>query len=475
MVALDWLAGGVGGRAEALMDKTRLDPRRPAPAPGPSHSLRSLGEFRLLRQLGEGGMGEVYLGYQEGKDQHVAIKALNEALAANQDYIDRFYREARSGKALNHPNIVRTFDAAKDPASGRHYLVMEYVEGTNALALLHQQGKLPVADAVYIALDIARALEHAHSRNVIHRDLKPDNILLTRSGLAKLLDFGLAKRTDEVSNLTSTRQGFGTSYYMPYEQAIDAKKADHRSDLYALGATLYHLVTGSVPFSGDNHLEVVEKKLLGDYPPASSLNAEVPRVLDHILGRLLARLPEHRYQTASEAIVDLDRSRLKAAVPSFADPEQARKDPWVQAQLTADAQPTRPDLRVTPSGARAAANDLWLLRYVSADGRPGRGRSTTQQILQRLREGRVPRSAEVCRAADEGFLPISFFAEFQEAFGGAVPMPAAPSQPTSVPSETLAPSPAHVLGASRGWWLLVVAGVCLAAGLVVRACLALIS
>src|ERR1043165_3421591 len=141
-------------------------------------------------------------------------------------------------------------------------------------------------DAAYIALHIAHALEHAHSRNVVHRDIKPDNILISRSGVAKLADLGLAKRTDEASHLTATRQGFGTTHYMPYEQAINARHADGRSDIYALGATLYHLVTGSVPFTGGNHLEVVEKKKEGHFTPASALRPDVPPVLDHILGRM---------------------------------------------------------------------------------------------------------------------------------------------------------------------------------------------
>ena len=212
-------------------------------------------------------------------------------MAGNQVAIDRFYREAKSGALLNHPNIVRNLTAGQDQATGKHYLVMEYVDGPSALELLQHHGRLSVGDAVHIALDIARALEHAHSRNIVHRDIKPDNILITRSGVAKLADLGLAKRTDEASHLTAARQGFGTPYYMPYEQAINAKYADGRSDIYALGATLYHLVTGEVPFPGDNHLEVVEKKNIGEFPPASAHNPEVPPALDDILAKMLARDP----------------------------------------------------------------------------------------------------------------------------------------------------------------------------------------
>ena len=141
----------------------------------------------------------------------MAVKVLSDPLSDSQDYIDRFYREAKSGKLLNHPNIVRTLSYGQDEKTGKHYLVLEYVDGPNALDLLKRFGRLPVGDAVHIALDVARALEHAHSRNVIHRDIKPDNILITRAGVAKLTDLGLAKRTDETSHLTSMRQGFGTT------------------------------------------------------------------------------------------------------------------------------------------------------------------------------------------------------------------------------------------------------------------------
>src|SRR5262249_53166208 len=148
---------------------------------------------------------------------------LADHLTSNQTLIDRFYREAKSGQLLNHPNIVRTINVGQDTATGKHYLVLEYIDGPSGQALLEQHGRLSVGDAVHITLDIARALEHAHSRRVIHRDIKPDNILITRSGVSKLADLGLAKRTDEASHLTAARQGFGTTHYMPYEQAISAK------------------------------------------------------------------------------------------------------------------------------------------------------------------------------------------------------------------------------------------------------------
>jgi serine/threonine-protein kinase len=289
------------------------------------------------------------------------------------------------------------------------------VDGISAHALLSKLGHLAVGDAVHLGLDVARALEHAHSRNIIHRDIKPDNILIARSGLAKLTDFGLAKRTDEASHLTAARQGFGTSYYMPYEQALNAKQADGRSDIYALGATLYHLLTGAVPFAGENHLEVVEKKGIGQFAPASSLNPEVPAALDRVLAKMLAKNPADRYQTASELIVDMERSGLSAALPSFADPEQALHDPWVRACLVSLNQPTRPELEagaghVTPVNG---AELTWRLRFRNRKGQRIQVKATLEQISNRFRNGRMPKGLVACRPGSDRFIPLTEHPEFK--------------------------------------------------------------
>jgi serine/threonine-protein kinase len=402
-------------------------------AAGSGPDLRVLGEYRLLRRLGEGGMGSVYLGYDEAGKRQVAVKVLNEELSAYQTSVDRFYREAKSGALLDHPNIVRNITRGQDSASGRHYLVLEYVDGPSAHELLGRFGRLSVGDAVHIILDIARGLEHAHSRNIVHRDIKPDNILITRSGVAKLADLGLAKRVDEASHLTAAKQGFGTPYYMPYEQAMNARSVDGRSDIYALGATLYHLVTGEVPFPGANHIEVVEKKSLGFFTPASELVPAVPRALDRILDKMLAREPRNRYQTASELIVDLERSALAAAVPSFIDTDLALQDPVVRARLTAPAQPTAPDLDNAPlRDAEGEASDrpapaLWYLRYRDRTGQLCKAKATTRQVLQRLREGRVPPEAEASRQPQGEFQPLSAIPEFRQ----AVAEPARPKKPAA--------------------------------------------
>jgi serine/threonine protein kinase len=420
------------------LGKTQIDLKsvaaRPAvttaPSPAPAEEPRAagpeprrLGDYQILRRLGEGGMGAVFLGYQEKTGRHVAIKVLSDQLAGNAAYVDRFKREARSVLYLDHPNIVRGFEVGEDRSTGAHFLVLEYVDGPSAHALLDRFGKLPLGDAVHIILDIARALEHAHSRNVIHRDIKPDNILLTRSGVAKLADLGLARRIDETSQLTGARQSFGTPFYMPYEQAANARRADARSDIYALGATLYHLVTGELPFPGDNPLEVAEKKRLGDLPLPSSFNPEIPPALDQILTTMLAPAPKQRYQTASDLIVDLERSKLATAVPSFVDPDIALQDPLVRERLTTQPVPTRLDLASQALNRLSATPDpdVWYLRYRNAQGKWRKARLSTEQVRQRLADGRLSPSVEAAHDAKGEFRTLETYAEFQQ-----IAMPAAP-------------------------------------------------
>src|SRR5262245_20029194 len=419
--------------------------------------LRGIGDYRILRRLGTGGMGDVYLGYREENDSYVALKVLPAPMAMNQTLLDRFYREAKSGALLDHPNIVRNITVGKDSASGKHYLVLEYVDGPSVQTLLDERGRLPVGDAVHIVLDVAKALEHAHSRNVVHRDIKPANILITASGVAKLADLGLAKRTDEASHLTATRQGFGTPYYMPYEQAMNARTADARSDIYALGATLYHLVTGELPFPGTTHLEIVDKKNLGYYDPASVLNNEVPAALDQILARMLAREPRDRYQTASELIVDLERAGLAAAVPSFVDRERALQDPLVRERLATPAQPTYPDVRVhgDPAAADAGHLELWYLRFRDRYGRLCKAKATLEQVLTRVRDAKLPKDAEASQSKHGDFQPLEHFPQFRDALAAAdqlrpVAKKRRPSAPVAAPV-TPGPADSAIFLPQRVW------------------------
>jgi serine/threonine-protein kinase len=407
-----------------------------------------MGPYRILRRLGQGGMGAVYLAFDAKQNRQVAVKVLAAEQAPKSNILRRFQLEGKTGALLTHPNIVRSYDVGQDEASGLHYIVLEYVDGPTAHELLDLKGKLEVADAVHIILDIARALEHAHKNRIIHRDVKPANILLASSGLAKLSDFGLAKHLTPPSppfqggegggNLTHATQGIGTPYYMPYEQAMNAKMADERSDIYSLGATLYHLIAGDVPFSGESSLEIVEKKQLGHYPPAFTHNANVPTVLEEILFRMLRRDPGDRYQTISEVIVDLERAKLAAPIPSYVLLDNALQDPVMRQRLTKPVEPTRPDLRVQQAleAKQAKAHPAWLLRYRDGQGNLCKAKVTREEIFERLQAGTIPLDAEATDMPQSKFRPLAAW----PAFAGAI--------------AALRPQPAVERAAWPHWWLL---------------------
>jgi eukaryotic-like serine/threonine-protein kinase len=403
-----------------------------------------IGPYRILRLLGQGGMGAVYLAFDGNENRQVAIKVLSAEQAPKQNILRRFHLEGQHGAMLAHPNIVRSFDMGQDPDTELHYIVLEFVDGPSAHELLDRTGKLQVGDAVHIILDIARAIEHAHKNRIIHRDIKPGNILLASSGLAKLSDLGLAKRRDDTANLTHVSQGIGTPYYMPYEQAMNAKTADERSDIYALGATLYHLVTGAVPFNGESSVEIVEKKERGVYPPARSLNPDVPEVLDDIIAKTLARNPEDRYQTISEVIVDLERSQLSATLPSFVNVDSALQDPVVVKRLTAPIEMTLPDMRVKQAleEKQAKEREIWFLRYQDQRGNLCKLKGAFAEIVARVKKGTLPVATEASRSAVGTFKPLSQWPEFQPALAGVNGQKPAKRKPAPVAEPALPePSP----------------------------------
>jgi serine/threonine-protein kinase len=440
--AVDLLTALVGkgllnDRQAAELRETLVARRAASPgAANPLHSpdaagLRSLGGFRILRWLGEGGMGAVYLGYDVERRRPVAVKVLADELASNPVCVDCFYRESNSGGALRHPCIVEGITAGRDPATGLHYLVREFIDGPSGHVLLDRVGRLSVADGVRIALDIARALQYLHERHLVHRDIKPDNILLDRSGTAKLSDLGLVKRIGDAGSHTAVHQGFGTSYYMPFEQAMDSRRVDGRSDIYALGATLYHLLTGQVPFAGENHLEIIQKKDLGMFIPASALNPDVPAALDAILARMLARRPCDRYQTAAALVADLEQSKLAADVPTFAMLDWSHEEQGGSSG-NGSSQPTAVDSRGAKARTIPGRSSIWYLRYQDRQGRWRKTKATTKQLVRRLATGRMPASATASLEPRGQFRPLLAFPVFRE-------MPALARTPRS----TLPPPPAE--------------------------------
>ena len=427
-----------------------------APAVYGAAEPTQIGVYRVLRKLGQGGMGAVYLAFDSKENRQVAVKVLAAEQAPKQNILRRFQLEGQHGALLSHDNIVRSYDMGQDQATGLHYIVLEYIDGLSAQELLDRTGKLQVGDALHIILDIARALEHAHKQQIIHRDIKPANILLTQSGLAKLSDLGLAKRRDDHANLTHATQGIGTPYYMPYEQAMNAKMADERSDIYALGATLFHLLTGEVPFQGDSALEIVEKKGLGSYPPAHSLNPDIPYRLEEIMAHMLARDPDNRYQTVSEVIVDLERTQLAAAIPSFVNVDFALQDPVVVQRLTAPIEATQPDMQLQQALAIQEVKDrpLWYLKYLDPRGNPCKSKATTAEIVARLKKGTIPLHTEASRSAQGKFKPLETWPDFQTAIA-ALPIAKKVEKHQEEPAVT-----------SHTWWWVVAgaAGVSLVIG-----------
>jgi serine/threonine-protein kinase len=396
-----------------------------------------LGGFRLLRRIAEGGMSTVYAGYDPAAGRSVAVKVLTDKLARQPQYRSRFEREARFCTLLDHPHIVRGLATGHDEAADKHFIVLEYVDGPTAQQLLDVSGPLAVGDAVRLTLDIARALEHLHTRNLVHRDIKPDNILISPAGVPKLADLGLVKRLGEETQLTAVHDGFGTSYYMPYEQALNACMVDGRSDLYALGASLYHLLTAQVPFAGADHNEIVANKAQGSFAPARTLRPEIPKALDLILCRLLARDPRARIQTASELIVELERTRLAAEVPSFTDRELALKDPLVRARLESGGQPTRPNLQVADSRP-ATDKEIWFIRYRVASGSWRTRRATAEQILYWCRAGRLPAAVVASRGNQGRFRPLRDYPEFRSL--PSLPEPSVPLVPPPTKPNASAPT-----------------------------------
>jgi serine/threonine-protein kinase len=257
-----------------------------------------IGGFQLEKKLGEGAMGAVYKAKQVNLDRHVALKVLPKRLARNQEFVARFQREARMVARLDHPNIVRGIDVGEQ--DGIHYLAMEFIEGESVGSILGRDGRLPWKSAVRFALDTARALEHAHSKGILHRDIKPDNILVeARSGVAKLTDMGLG-------------DAVGTPNYISPEQARGAEELDARTDIYSLGATLYHMLTGTPPFKGNSAAHVMTLHITQPLDPPTNREPSVPTALSDLIEEMMAKDPDERVQSASELVQAFD-GMLKGA------------------------------------------------------------------------------------------------------------------------------------------------------------------
>jgi serine/threonine-protein kinase len=253
--------------------------------------------YELEELVGSGGMSSVYRAHDRVLDRKVALKVLHQQLASEDEYVERFRREARMVAGLLHQNIVTVIDRGED--SGCPFIVFEFVDGENLKQRVRRDGPLPVDEAVELAVQVARGLSFAHTNGYVHRDVKPQNVLLNGDGEAKVTDFGIARSLDVKQGVTQTGTVLGTSDYIAPEQA-QGQHVDEHTDVYSLGIVLYELLTGELPFSGDNFVAVAMKHINEAPPPVSALRPEVPPRLDAAIARALAKRPEDRFATMAD-------------------------------------------------------------------------------------------------------------------------------------------------------------------------------
>jgi serine/threonine-protein kinase len=295
--------------ARYLLDAKLLTPFQARLLLQGKHRGFALGPYRLLDQIGSGGMGSVYLAEHATLKRRVAIKVLPGERAQDPVAVERFNREARAAASLNHPNIVRAFDVHSE--GGVHFLVLEYVEGMSLQRRIKKQGPLPVGLAANFIAQAASGLQHAHERNIIHRDIKPANLIVDQRGVVKILDMGLARFFgDHDDNLTENFDSdaiVGTADYLAPEQTISGKPVDHRADLYSLGGTFHALLLGRPPFGEGNTTQKLLAHQLAEPPRVDGLRRDVPKPVADLIARLLAKRVDDRPITAAHIVVALER------------------------------------------------------------------------------------------------------------------------------------------------------------------------
>ncbi|HEV3258303.1 MAG TPA: serine/threonine-protein kinase [Gemmataceae bacterium] len=344
-------------------------------------SAQTVGNYELVEKIAEGGMGTVYRGRQRETGQVVAIKMVPPNMVHNAVVQKRFENEFKAASSLDHPNIVRALEYGT--SAGRSFLVMEFVEGESLGQRLDRERKLPETEAIRIICLAAQGLHHAHKQGLIHRDVKPDNIMVTPDGQVKLADLGLVKEIDADLNLTRTGRGLGTPHFMAPEQFRNAKNADVRCDIYSLGATLYMMVTGELPFRSLGPLDAWMKKVNNDLPPARKLVPELSERVDWAIRRAMSSDPNQRPESCREFVGDLTgQSSPKVKVPE------------------AEGQP----------------QDLWYLAYKDDGGETHTVKGTTTAIRRSLKEGLLGDASNVvaCRTKAGPFEPVRSYAEFRD-------------------------------------------------------------
>lgn len=379
-----------------------------------SRDLREVGNYDLILKIAEGGMGAVYKGRERTTGAIVAIKIIPAETARNPLLIKRFEQEFRAASLIDHPNVVKALDYCGTGSTP--YLVMEFVEGESLGQRIERDGTIGESDAVRIISQVCEGLHRAHKQGLIHRDVKPDNILVTHAdGTAKLTDLGLVKEVEGELNLTRTGRGLGTPHFMAPEQFRNAKNADVRCDVYSLGATLYCLVTGVVPFDKTSPLDCWMKKTQNDFIPPRKLNPQLSDRVAWAITRAMNADPMQRPANCREFMEDLTGTGWKVG--------------------------SGPTSASSGDSLRFSATDLWYMVYRDEDHQPRTVKGSTDSIRKNIQSGMLGdiNLILVCRTKNGQFQPMKNVAEFRDLVLGnpsgsmPSPIPLAPETPMGTP------------------------------------------
>lgn len=257
--------------------------------------------YKIIKSIGEGGMANVYLAFDTILEREVAVKILRGDLAEDEKFVRRFQREANSASSLKHPNIVEVYDVGED--DGKYFIVMEYINGKTLKSLIKKRGILTLEEVIDIMLQLTSAVSCAHDSYIIHRDIKPQNVMILEDGRVKITDFGIAMALNN-NELTQTNSVMGSVHYLPPEQA-NGSGSTIKSDIYSLGILMFELLTGKLPFKGENAVEIAIKQMREPIPSVRNISPDIPQSVENVVLKACAKNPKNRYETAREMFEDI--------------------------------------------------------------------------------------------------------------------------------------------------------------------------